>query len=512
MAYGRRKSSAFEMKSPLNNGKENSKKVEYNKFGHRIMDKGELDGLSSVSLSSTSTGSNSGPNLVASKGAVIGTGSFSGGMQVTGDKGLAYSTMNQGNQNNSPGVVGVLGSGAGKVTETSSKNTGTGVANNFRMKGVKKANSPLGFNSPLNNTKEERLARTKENRQKVKGYLGSLIGGKTGLLVSTVMSHLGKTTTISPKNKNKNPQKPGKEIDLSGGDIVGQATGTGKADIKPNNFRMKGVGPTQKEPKSMSVTPNGNKGGSSTNKGGSTSSIKSGKDNTTGGYLSNAVKMGEISLGSTKLNVTPMPKFDFTVNNARSTDYNLIRDKGRGRSSRLNTRLDKSRARTANRVDNSLDRIENRQQKSGMRYEKRNQAKLNKAENIMKGREAISGAGAYSQAQKNLDAFEKSMESPKATPRTSGAGNIKANTTVPKLRTPKYQETTTKNSSFNPYKGRQSSGKVEDVAENNKSTKLGVKTKSKVSMSGGRSTKELTKTAKGGKDFNYTIPSVFTRS
>ena len=502
MAYGRRKSSAFEMKSPLNNGKENSKKVEYNKFGHRIMDKGELDGLSSVSLSSTSTGSNSGPNLVASKGAVIGTGSFSGGMQVTGDKGLAYSTMNQGNQNNSPGVVGVLGSGAGKVTETSSKNTGTGVANNFRMKGVKKANSPLGFNSPLNNTKEERLARAKSNRNRL-----------YNAFTMSVSDHAKNyKNSKEAKDKNKNPQKPTHMIDLSKGDIVGQATGTGKADIKPNNFRMKGVGPTQKEPKSMSVTPNGNKGGSSTNKGGSTSSIKSGKDNTTGGYLSNAVKMGEISLGSTKLNVTPMPKFDFTVNNARSTDYNLIRDKGRGRSSRLNTRLDKSRARTANRVDNSLDRIENRQQKSGMRYEKRNQAKLNKAENIMKGREAISGAGAYSQAQKNLDAFEKSMESPKATPRTSGAGNIKANTTVPKLRTPKYQETTTKNSSFNPYKGRQSSGKVEDVAENNKSTKLGVKTKSKVSMSGGRSTKELTKTAKGGKDFNYTIPSVFTRS
>lgn len=505
MAYGRRKSSAFEMKSPLNNGKETSKKVEYNKFGHRIMDKGELDGLSSVSLSSTSTGSKSGPNLVASKGAVIGTGSFSGGMQVTGDKGLASSTMNQGNQNNSPGVVGVLGSGAGKVIETSSKNTGTGVANNFRMKGVKKDNSPIGFNSPLNNTKEERLARTKENRQKLKGYLGSLIGGKTGLLVGAVMSH-------SSKDKDKNPQKPGKEIDLSKGNIVGQATGTGKPDIKPNNFKMKGVGPTQKQPKSTSATPSGTKGGSSTNTTSSTSSTKSGEDNTTGGYLSNAAKTGEISLGSSKLNVAPMPKFDFTVNNARSTDYDLIRDKGRGRSSRLNTRLDKSRARTANRVDNSLDRIENRQQKSGMRYEKRNQAKLNKAENIMKGREAISGAGAYSQAQKNLDAFEKSMESPKATPRTSGAGNIKANTTVPKLRTPKYQETTTKNSSFNPYKGRQSSGKVEDVTQNNKSTKLGRKTKSKVSMSGGRSTKELTKTAKGGKDFNYTIPSVFTRS
>jgi hypothetical protein len=48
------------------------------------------------------------------------------------------------------------------------------------------------------------------------------------------------------------------------------------------------------------------------------------------------------------------------------------------------------------------------------------------------------------------------------------------------------KESTTKNSSINSYKSRQSSGKVEDVNESNKSSKLGVKTRSKVSMSGGR--------------------------
>ncbi len=60
--------------------------------------------------------------------------------------------------------------------------------------------------------------------------------------------------------------------------------------------------------------------------------------------------------------------------------------------------------------------------------------------------------------------------------------NIKSNTSVVKSN----KESTTKNSSINPYKSRQSSGKVEDVNESSKSSKLGVKTRSKVSMSGGR--------------------------
>lgn len=493
MAYGKRKSTAFQMKSPLNNGE-----PKYNKFGHRIMDEGELDNLSSVSLSKTSTGSTSGSNLVASPGAIIGKGSFSGKMKIKGDKGLALSTLTKSGKSNSTAIKGDPGKGTGTSDNSSKKANGSiKVARNFRMKGVPNPESPLGLNSPLNETKAERLARTKSNRN---------------FFSMNVSDHA--KNYKGQKDAKSNNKKGGKEVNFSYGDIIGKLTGTGKKDVV-SNFRMKGVGPTQAEPKGTSSTPSGTptpSGSSKPSKNTSKSTLSSSKPTTggsTGNYLENTKNF---SLGGdTKMNTTPMPKFEKTVTNARTSDYDMIRDKGRGRSSRLNTRLDKSKARTANRVGNSLDRIENRQQKSGMRYEKRSQAQSNKAENVMKGREAISGAGDYSQAQKNLDAFEKTMESPKATPRTSGAGNIKSGSTQPSLRNPKYQETTTKNSSFNPYKGRQSSGKVEDVTQNNKSTTLGKKTKSKVSMSGGRSTKDLTKTATGGTDFNYTIPSVFTR-
>ena len=468
MAYGKRKSTAFQMKSPLNNGE-----PKYNKFGHRIMDEGELDNLSSVSLSKTSTGSTSGSNLVASPGAIIGKGSFSGKMKIKGDKGLALSTLTKSGKSNSTAIEGDPGKGTGTSDNSPKKANGSiKVARNFRMKGVPNPESPLGLNSPLNETKAERLARTKSNRN---------------FFSMSVSDHAKKYK--SQKDAKSNNKKGGKEVNFSYGDIIGKLTGTGKKDVV-SNFRMKGVGPTQADPKETSSTPSGTSTPSGSSKP-SKSNLSSSKPTTggsTGNYLETKSNTKNFSLGvDTKMNTTPMPKFEKTVTNARTSDYDMIRDKGRGRSSRLNTRLDKSKARTANRVGNSLDRIENRQQKSGMRYEKSSQAQSNKAENVMKGREAISGAGDYSQAQKNLDAFEKVMESPK------------------------YQETTTKNSSFNPYKGRQSSGKVEDVTQNNKSTTLGKKTKSKVSMSGGRSTKDLTKTATGGTDFNYTIPSVFTR-
>ena len=126
MAYGKRKSTAFQMKSPLNNGKD-----KYNKFGHRIMDKGELDGLSSVSLSKTSTGSKSGSNLVASKGAIIGTGSFSGKLNVKGDKGLASSYINQGNQSNIQGIKGDSIHLTGQDKSKSSDKNNKSISNNY---------------------------------------------------------------------------------------------------------------------------------------------------------------------------------------------------------------------------------------------------------------------------------------------------------------------------------------------------------------------------------------------
>jgi hypothetical protein len=85
-----------------------------------------------------------------------------------------------------------------------------------------------------------------------------------------------------------------------------------------------------------------------------------------GGYLKNTKNF---SLGvDTKLNVASMPKFERTVTNARSADYDLVRAKGRGRTSRLKSRLDRRQGKVENRVDRSLDRIEARQQRQGTKY------------------------------------------------------------------------------------------------------------------------------------------------
>lgn len=149
-----------------------------------------------------------------------------------------------------------------------------------------------------------------------------------------------------------------------------------------------------------------------------------------GGYLKDTKNF---SLGvDTKLSAGSMPKFEKTVTNARSADYDLVRAKGRGRTSRLKTRLAKRQGRVENRVDRSLARIDARQQRQGTKYNAK-MAKQDKGVNVGK-----------MESQRKLDAFEKSMDSPRATPRTSGAGNIKANTTIPKLRTPKSNQTVAK--------------------------------------------------------------------
>ena len=138
-----------------------------------------------------------------------------------------------------------------------------------------------------------------------------------------------------------------------------------------------------------------------------------------GGYLKNTKNF---SLGGDmKLNVAPMPKFERTVTNARSADYNLIRAKGRGKIDKLKSRLDRREARTANRVDRSVERIKSRQRRSGDRYASKMEARTNTGTNP-----------GYFDSQKKLDAFEL----PKATPRTSGAGNISSGSKPGQLRMP----------------------------------------------------------------------------
>lgn len=233
-------------------------------------------------------------------------------------------------------------------------------------------------------------------------------------------------------------------LDFSKGDIIGQY-GKGKskttAPYKPGDGVMtrdaeKNNAERIKNKPKNTVKPSSNTNTStSTTKSSNTTTTLSAGSNTnadkSGGYLKDTKNF---SLGvDTKLSTGSMPKFERTVTNARSADYDMIRAKGRGKIDRLKTRLDKREGRVANRVEASSMRIKSRQKRSGNRYASKMEARTNTGTN----------PGKF-ESQKKLDAFEKSMDSPKATPRTSGAGNISSGSKAPSLRTPKSNQTVAK--------------------------------------------------------------------
>jgi hypothetical protein len=153
-----------------------------------------------------------------------------------------------------------------------------------------------------------------------------------------------------------------------------------------------------------------------------------------GGYLKNTKNF---SLGvDTKLNVASMPKFERTVTNARSADYDLVKAKGRGKIDKLKSRLARRQGKVENKVEKSLIKINARQQRQGTKYAGKMKAAQIKSE---KGK---TDPG-YFESQKKLDAFEKAINSPKATPRTSGAGNI-SSSKPGQLKTPKSNQTVAK--------------------------------------------------------------------
>ncbi len=232
-------------------------------------------------------------------------------------------------------------------------------------------------------------------------------------------------------------------LDFSKGDIIGQYD---KGKSKPSKPK-----PSNSDDGVMltnagtNTKPKNTKPATST----STNTTKSSKPTTTlstgsntnkdksGGYLKDTKNF---SLGvDTKMNTSSMPKFEKTVTKARSADYDMIRAKGRGKIDRLKTRLDKREGRVANRVEASSMRIKSRQQRSGNRYASKMEARANTGTN----------PGKF-ESQKKLDAFEKSMGSPKATSRTSKAGNITGagkigdSKSMPSLRTPKSNQTVAK--------------------------------------------------------------------
>lgn len=174
--------------------------------------------------------------------------------------------------------------------------------------------------------------------------------------------------------------------------------GTGSSTVKPKDTKPKNTKPATS---TSTNTTKSSKPTTTLSTGSNTNKDKS------GGYLKDTKNF---SLGvDTKLNVAPMPKFEKTVTNARSADYDLVRAKGRGRSSRLKTRLEKRQGRVENRVDRSLDKIEARQQRQGTKYAGKMKAAQIKSE---KGK---TDPG-YFESQKKLDNVGiRGSESPKAT-------------------------------------------------------------------------------------------------
>lgn len=201
------------------------------------------------------------------------------------------------------------------------------------------------------------------------------------------------------------------------------------------NTKPKNTKPKETKPKNTKPTTNTSTNTSTSNTTNNTKPIKSSDSDKGTGYFNDKLSLGV----DTKLNVAPMPKFERTVTNARSADYDMIRAKGRGKIDRLKTRLDKREGRVANRVEASSMRIKSRQQRSGNRYASKMEARTNTGTDP-----------GYFDSQKKLDAFEKSIDSPKATSKTSGAGNILGagkigdSKSMPSLRTPKSNQTVAK--------------------------------------------------------------------
>ena len=279
-------------------------------------------------------------------------------------------------------------------------------------------------------------------KPKAKSVLPASQGGSALNVVGTV---IGGAMSLASKKFPKisllpSTYKPGggRGIATSGGPEIPAATpgkGSGKvpdllpAALKPGNNIMITDAGTNTNAKN-SIKPKKTKPKSNT----STSTKKAAKPisssdsgDRSGGYLKDTKNF---SLGvDTKLSTGSMPKLERTVTNARSADYDMIRAKGRGKIDRLKTRLAKREGRVANRVEASSMRIKSRQKRSGERYASKMEARTNTGTNP-----------GYLESQKKLDAFEKVMDSPKATPRTSGAGNISSGSKAPSLRTPKSNQ------------------------------------------------------------------------
>ena len=220
-------------------------------------------------------------------------------------------------------------------------------------------------------------------------------------------------------------------LDFSKGDVIGQYD---KGKSKPSTTKPSNDGVMVRDAEKNNaerIKKTKPKPSASTNTNTSTKAAKpiTSSDSGKSSYKSNMTSaefFGKDYSKELRNSTASMPKFDKTVTNARSADYDMIRAKGRGKIDRLKTRLDKREGRVANRVEASSNRIKSRQKRSGNRYASKMEARTNTGTNP-----------GYSTEQKKLDAFEKTMDSPKAaslrTPKsnqTVAKPSMKLNTSV----------------------------------------------------------------------------------
>jgi len=208
----------------------------------------------------------------------------------------------------------------------------------------------------------------------------------------------------------------------------------GTSDNKRPEYEIPGTGSSAVKPKTKTNTNTTKSSASTKPKSSASTKAKpaakpiSSRDSgdRSGGYLKDT---RNFSLG-VDLSM-PRSKMQTTVSNARSTGNNLIG--GRlSRRGKIAARQVAKTSRVKERVGNQIERIKGRQVRAGVR-----------AGAKMARRDKGVDPG-YFDSQKKLDAFEKSIDSPKATPRTSGAGNISSGSKMPSLRTPKSNQTVAK--------------------------------------------------------------------
>lgn len=214
-------------------------------------------------------------------------------------------------------------------------------------------------------------------------------------------------------------------LDFSKGDIIGQF-GKGKskttATYKPGNGVMTRDAEKNNAERIKNKPKNTVKPSSNTTKSSNTTTTLSTGSNTnadkSGGYLKNTKNF---SLGVDTNMGGNISKVQNVVSKARDAGHNLISGGAMSKRDRIRNRQGIRTENKRTRVGQQIERIKGRQQRAG----------------ISKDKGTNPG---YSTEQKKLDTFEKSMDSPKATPRTSGAGNISSGSKVPSLRTPKSNQ------------------------------------------------------------------------